>query len=358
MGSLPDSVPIFAAPPTSASIKTWTLDTPPEIRLRGDEDDQSRFFHRVAAARQFEDGSFVIADGGSLELRFFSADGVLERTTGRSGEGPGDFGSFDLLSMISDSLFVIDRWNNRIAVLDRQGSLIRYVHVPRRARVKGVFDNGAILLGLVEPTPDRVGYKAIHEEYRIQLPDGSHNPVGRFLMVETHWIPMGTDAIIDVGLPFGRIGSVAVDGDDWFYADGSSYSVVQSDTNGAAVALFSHPVRPPLITDRDLEAWIAKRRHEGEPWSLEREVRKIPLHETMPAYDRLLVDHSGDLWAKTHTPSEGKTCWHVFQRRPVRFARVCFPQRFRPLDIGSNTVLGVERDEYDVEYVVRYRLVK
>lgn len=358
MGRSQDSVPLFEAPSDPASVPTWTVDPTPEIVLRGDEDDQGRFFHRVAVGRLFDDGSFVVADGGSKELRFFSTNGVLERTIGRAGTGPGDFGSFDLMSVVRDSLFVFDRWNSRIAVLGPQGEISRYLQVPPRSRVKGVFDTGSVLFGSVVPAPDKAGYRAIQEDYFIQDPDGSIQPVGRFLMTESHWIPLGTGEIIDVGLPFGRVGSVVSNGSEWFFSDGSNYSVVQLGTDGGVVARFSNPTPPRRVTDRDLDAWIALRKPDGEPWSLEREVRRIPLHENIPAYDRLLLDRSGNLWAKPYAPPGVQTCWHVFHRRPFQYARACLPEGLRPLDVGSYRVLGVIRDEFDVEFVALYGLKK
>jgi hypothetical protein len=78
----------------------------------------------------------------------------------------------------------------------------------------------------------------------------------------------------------------------------------------------------------------------------------------MPGYDRLLVDESGNLWARPFTANDAPACWHVFENKPLRFAMACLPPGFLPLDIGESAILGRIRDELDVEYVARFRLVK
>ena len=48
-------------------------------------------FSRVVGALRLTDGRIVVADGASLELRFFDPAGTFMRSVGRRGEGPGEF---------------------------------------------------------------------------------------------------------------------------------------------------------------------------------------------------------------------------------------------------------------------------
>jgi hypothetical protein len=354
----PDSVPLYEAPEIHEGIEGWTLDTVPELMLGGDEEDQSLFFYRVTAGVQLDGGSFVIADGGSLELRFFSGDGLLQRTVGRAGSGPGDFGSLDLISSVGDSLFVHDRWNGRIAVLDEKGTIGRYIRLPPRSEVKGVFNSGAILYGVIEPPSAGAGYSAFFEHFHVRETYTPDRPVGRYFSTETYWLAVDGDVVMDIGQPFGRVGSVIVYNTGWFFTEGAGYYVTQYDSSGSAVASFSFPTDPPPLTERHLDQWVAERRPGGGPWRFERAVRQIPLHETLPGYVRLLTDSAGNLWAKPFSPDDSDACWHVYRRHTNRFAEACLPPNLVPLDISHETVLGVFRDELDVEYVTRHRLIK
>ena len=80
----------------------------------------------------------------------------------------------------------------------------------------------------------------------------------------------------------------------------------------------------------------------------------------MPAYDKLLVDELGNVWARPYSAFDLEPCWHVYRRAtqgPEAFAKACLPERFTPLDIGASSILGVTRDENDVEFVVRHALI-
>lgn len=71
----------------------WTVDPEPAVRigarLRGADD----MLFRVRGAARLSDRRIVVANGGTQEIRFYAADGRLERSAGGEGEGPGEFAS-------------------------------------------------------------------------------------------------------------------------------------------------------------------------------------------------------------------------------------------------------------------------
>jgi hypothetical protein len=88
-------------------------------------------------------------------------------------------------------------------------------------------------------------------------------------------------------------------------------------------------------------------------------VEALPFPETRPALGTLLPDRGGNLWVGDwvlfpETPKE----WKVFDPAGRWLGVVEVPIRFFPYEIGEDWVLGVERDELDVEYVVVYPLIK
>ena len=48
-------------------------------------------FSRIAGGKILEDGSLVIVDAGSSEVRRFAADGTFLGAHGREGQGPGEY---------------------------------------------------------------------------------------------------------------------------------------------------------------------------------------------------------------------------------------------------------------------------
>lgn len=57
----------------------------------------------------------------------------------------------------------------------------------------------------------------------------------------------------------------------------------------------------------------------------------------------------------TRVPTR-ETIWELFDQDGVFRGRVTLPARFRAEAVRDRTVVGVWLDEFDVEYVVRYRV--
>src|SRR5690606_37189528 len=98
--------------------------------------------HQVRDAQRFEDGRIVVANGSGSDVRFYSADGLHLVTSGRAGDGPGEFRAPMKLSLLpGDSVAVFDLRAGRVSILDPQGAFVRDMPVPTpdgsRARVVG-----------------------------------------------------------------------------------------------------------------------------------------------------------------------------------------------------------------------------
>jgi hypothetical protein len=349
-------VSILEAPAEGRDVAAWTVGKSPELLI--DEAQGRESFYQVRAGRQFADGGFVIANEGSHELRFYSREGVLKRSVGREGSGPNEFRSFGFLELIADSVWVCDRQNQRCSVLDRAGEFVRLVSLGVFGDGVGVFGDGSILLHRGEPGTMGPGLRRSYRRHVVLHPDGAVSELGRFFRVESYWQAIGKD-IVDAGRPFGRQGLTSVRGNEWFYSDGEEYRIEQYDMAGRLRGVYSYPAEPRPVTRRDLEEYLtAFRARVGGPTLREELLRRSPLPERMPAYARLVIDREGNVWAEPHAGAKPQTCWHVYQRRPPLFAEACFPERFRVLDIAGGSVLGVLRDENDVEQIARYRLLR
>lgn len=357
-------VAIFEAPVDARMVGTWTVSKSPELSIGEGQDGE--LLYEVTAGRQFADGAFVIANQGSYQLLFYSHEGVLERSVGRQGSGPNEFRSLDVLEVIADSVWVYDVVNQRISVLDRTGEFLRLIPLVTvshagPARVVGVFGDGSILLLGHEPGitwPPEPGLRPAYRRALVLNPDGTISDLGRFFRGESYWVPAGGN-IYDVGRPFGREAFTDVHGTEWFYTAGAEYRVERYDMHGRLRGVYSYPGEPRSVTQDDLDAYLERFRAEvGRPTLREQLLRKSPLPERMPAYAGLMIDGEGNVWAAPCAAAEPPRCWHVYQRWSPQFAKVCLPDHFTALDIAGGSVLGVLRDENDVERIVRYRLVR
>ena len=86
---------------------TWSVDSVPELTIAGTAANGGLVFESASGATRLSDGTIVIADGLGSAVRFVTSEGVLLRTVGREGGGPGEFNRIQWLGQCSkDSVFV------------------------------------------------------------------------------------------------------------------------------------------------------------------------------------------------------------------------------------------------------------
>lgn len=99
-----------------------TLTTVEEQRL-GDVGDPSLGFSQVWQADVDRDGNLFVLESAVPEIRVYSPAGALLRRIGRRGAGPGEFES-PHFGVLGDTVWTVDNRLNRIALFDRQGTLL------------------------------------------------------------------------------------------------------------------------------------------------------------------------------------------------------------------------------------------
>ena len=134
------SHPLAASNPLAASASPFTLQTvvesesprdpdltladEPLVRIGMLDGPMDYIFGNVTGAIRLEDGSVVIADEQSYNLRRFDVSGQHMWTSGRHGEGPGEYGGLRLLRGCPGATITVFDWNlDRITELDQDGNV-------------------------------------------------------------------------------------------------------------------------------------------------------------------------------------------------------------------------------------------
>lgn len=119
-------VSISGAPET---LPLWVISDEPILEVKGED---PPFLSSIGEVELLEDGSVVVEDNQSDELRIFDADGESFRTIGGPGEGPGEFRNLTELSLTpGDTIVAFDRRNYRISIFSPAGEFLRSVPVER-----------------------------------------------------------------------------------------------------------------------------------------------------------------------------------------------------------------------------------
>ena len=110
--------------------------------------------------------------------------------------------------------------------------------------------------------------------------------------------------------------------------------------------------------DRLIEEETA-RRPASDRAGFRRDLASMEVPPTRPAFGDILVDDDGNFWAAEYVrwPRFPRT-WTVLDPDGRWLGAVSMPEGFRPLHVGRDWVLGVWRDELDVERVRIYALAR
>src|SRR5690606_17519347 len=107
------SVRVISYAATDGPSSRWRIGEQPTLVIGTEAGPVFSTFSNVTNALHLEDGSIVIGDMDSREIRFFDRRGSYVRSVGREGSGPGEF----------QSLWRVWRDESRLLAMDGSGRI-------------------------------------------------------------------------------------------------------------------------------------------------------------------------------------------------------------------------------------------
>jgi hypothetical protein len=352
------------AAPAPGRIDGWRVEPEPLLDVGSDESGPAGVFERVAGLILLPDGGLVAGDEGAGEIRAFGPDGALRWRTGRSGDGPGEF---RLLASLgagpADSIWVFDFGNRRFTLLDTSGALARTfdigVSISAPSAVGRLADGRFVLRemwGLPRGKgPQVTGMERDPAAIVALAADGTRlDTIAMYPGREVYVTVENGRGVMSTPL-FARNTSVAVGDDRVLIGDQAAFAIDVLGADGAKrrsvrmsgldLAIDGDVIR--RTTDALLEHLPAAEREDRR-----RLLESLPGPPTMPAFGRILVAPSGDIWVSQHAPASlDPAAWTVFDADGRLLAVVAMPNRFQLEAVRGDRIAGVWRDEYDVEHV-------
>ena len=330
-------------------------------------------FSNIEGGVRLEEGSIVVADEQSYEIRMFDARGRHVWTSGRQGEGPGEYGGVRLLRGCPGTAITVFDWHlDRITRLDREGNVID----TRALAETGVNPYSS---PACSPKGDLVFVGWPGSEW-----DSRPATVGEVYRWEMAVSWEGDDGVVTLaqGIPgterrtygggsgpltWGKSLAFAATGTGVWYGSADDYELVHVDWTGR-ITRVARWVGPDLeVTGEHLERYLSaylarydtpaeRRRFERESWP---EIRD-DLPERFPAYesDGLLALPDGSVWVTTHGWRAPRRELHLLGPDGTWVRRLTIPPRSNLLDAGLDWVLLLERGELDEQSVAVYELVE
>ena len=331
-------------------------------------------FGDVSGAVRLEDGSVVVADEQSREVRMFDAGGGHVWTSGREGLGPGEYRGLWLLRGCTGAAVTVYDWRlKRITELDSDGG-VADTRALRGAGGPGPYGAPACSPGgnlVFNDWPGGEGDAArAVGEYRWEMSlswerdDGVATLRTGIPGTELHHHGGGISAPVW----WGKDMAFAVTATGVWYGSADDYQLEHVDWNGRVtrVARWSGPdlevTREHLNRYRDsqlarYETAEERQRYERDTWP---EIRD-DLPERLPAYASrgLLPLPDGGVWVVPHPWRDlGAREFHLLGPDGTWLHRLTIPADRTLLDAGPGWVLLLEEGDFDEQSVAVYELVE
>lgn len=337
-----------------------TPDEPPTWRLEGPVAQvghaPGQELDRVYGGVLRADGSLVLGNSGTAELRWFDPDGQPRRTAGRRGAGPGEFGSINWIGQLpGDSLIAFDMRHQRFSVWDSAGTFARTFTSrtpPGPLRPVGVFSDGTLLVVVEGQYDPRGGAGVVRDSLRVAR-IGRNGEVVRQLgsLAGSEWLVYAhPTSFRATQLPFGPSGHLALVRDHVVYGSSDGGRLTVLDGDGRVARTMELPVRAGEVSRDALSAALAGIEDRAERSALAAHYRDAPVRA--PVFTALRADGDGNLWVRLFPrPGAQEVPWVVLSPEGERLGTVRLRESAHILDGRGDRLVVRESDGDGVQSV-------
>lgn len=361
----------------------WTISEEPVLQI-GEVRGEDAYLFAGISSRRSGDFPFVIrwpmsrivvCNGMDSTIRIFDLRGEFIRMVGGMGEGPGEFRFIEACWPTASGMVVAA--DNYLSFLDLDLAVTRKVQIPSvdggRVFPYGVHEDGSYVVIRPYEVPSDPGIQdAAAGVFVINAAGALSGEL--FMMKQDRRLREGRYSITQ---QFGPIGSITGSASRIFYGWPEAYSISEFNQEGVTSRVISRDWDPVPVTEEDVAWWLTFRdtlaKFQGndsprfrEAYQKQTSIMVYP--EFRAPFDELHVDRTGHLWVRNTHPRYDRAytsfqvrfpfewTWDVFDPEGRWLTTLALPSSFRAHDIGEDYILGVWKDDMDLEYVRMYSL--
>lgn len=323
-------------------------------------------FGLISRGRLFPGGSAALSDDANSEIVLVTPDGAEYSVAATAGEGPGEVGYvLGMFTRGQDSLLVLDRRNSSFSLFV-DGSLALTESLSDLQRNTSQWPAGLDGAGqfLTTTSSFRSGFE---EEWlqghmaRFDLATGAVDTVASY------------DFVPGAGNPSPGFGSVTIADGDYVYTRSDQPEITRRGPDGTVRLIVRWQAEPEHLTEEHLERYgesllpLYRFANRDAPIARIEEMvredvarRAVDLGKPLALFRSPFGDAEGRVWLPSYDiagPREGSPPYTVFSPEGDWLGKVDAPPGLRILDVAHGRVLGVVKDEMDVESVVVYELI-
>jgi hypothetical protein len=359
-----------------------------ELRIGSVDGPAETQFFRVGPIALAEDGTLHVADNGEGEIRVFAPDGAWQRTLGGQGDGPGEFRFITGLVLTDDGIVALDGQHRRATVLADDGSVVDSWMLEEGGRgvsplaeldsgwIAVVFDRSSgwrYEVGVGRQDTTRIAWLADGR------PSGEVREIARY--ARGRYFGIRSERVMTANSPIWEPDPAhAVDGLGRTYVHhGLPYVVDVYDASGTLVRSIRRAHEPVPVTDALVgryadaaRAFFDTATAEHSEWDITRSAElgrlDLPRVKSVPALGRMLVSREGALWLERpdlaadplllewSRGGRQPSIWDVFSADGEFMGTVELPGTFTPRVVTPTHVIGILRDDLDLQHVTRLRV--
>ena len=351
--------------PQTSPQRVYTLGAP-IVSVGRDDNVEGHDLFRVSSAKWSTDGTLLVANSGGFDVRVFDSTGKLKTSFGREGEGPGEFralgwmwlGRGDTVITFDGALRRVTFWSHagkrlkeenvskeyteiigRMA--DGKYAEIRQVSQARPAENKWAVDT--ISIGLYDAT---AGKRDDIERYPSHTRFGARIPNGPVIQTPLPLFPKSIYAQGSDRIFAGYTGTPAI---DVFSAQGRKLHQIKPTLQLAPLTAALHKAWADSVAGT-----LPVTRAEALGF-----VNSLRYPDVLPAYDMIIVDDAGNLWARQFlAPGARMGTWMIFDKAGRQTARMTMPASMSVMQVGSNFLVALTGGKDENEVVTVYRLLR
>jgi hypothetical protein len=358
---------VESSAPAWGGNSPWRVAPRAEVEVGGVAGDTARDFAGVRSAARLADGRFVVADGGSAQLRLFDAKGAHLRTLGGRGSGDAQFAALGAVFVRGDTIVAWDDRRQRVVRFLPDGTFLGGVRAAlpdttRLGRPAGVFADGTLLL--VVPTP--VDLMLVESPVlRVPATLARLGPTSAESVAS-----MGSDEIVvrrsassvsAMMRPWGRHRPGALLAERFVVGEGNAHAFRRHASSGRLETIFRRSgARLPLLPadtarEHSIRSGAALTVRERE--AIDNVWRTVPFPDSLPAHGEIVPDPTGAVWVRdVLRPGDGTSRYQVYGADGTWLGAVEMPPRATLLWVGTDAVLVRRVDENEVEHVAVHGL--
>lgn len=365
----------------------WSVSAAPLLAIGAGDGDPSLLFHQIPhpGLARLGDGSILVIDGATNQLRYFDPEGEHRLTSGGSGDGPGEFRAAGaLLALRADSAYVLDHFAARLSVFGPGGAFARSVSLREiPGFIAGAMfpfgfgpDGSLLIQGTVTPPPAGTGpVLAEAPLFRVDAgaaADAGTAPGAWTMLAEVPIAAMATDAQQRPRPVFPGVQAVprAASGGVWIGVP-TLAELRRTNQEGSLDRIVRFAGLGSEL-DADETARIADWYAEvtrGIPEQARGMMAQPAILSRWPAFATVLVDSDQHLWIQEvgddrdpqdweYGTPRGSPRWRVVDPDGIWLGTLDLPEGFQPHVIGRDFLLGVWRDAVQAEFVHMYGLAR